>query len=89
MNKLTKEELVQLVTKIYNCEADTEEEIEQLIDIFEQNVPYQNISNLIYGKNNKLTPEEIVEKALAHKPVIIELGGPKYTEDELSRKDKK
>jgi hypothetical protein len=88
MQKLNRQELIEIVTKIYNCEYNTEKEGSNLIDIFRKNVPYQDILELLH-KNAHLTPEELVEKALAHKPVIIELGGPKYTEDELSRKDKK
>jgi hypothetical protein len=91
MKKLTKEELLEVVTKLYNVDYDTEEEGDELMDLFKENIPYQDIIyELMYSKQNEhLTPEEIVEKALAYKPVIIELGGPKYSEAELQRKDKK
>ena len=90
MNKLTKEELIQLVTKICNIEYNTDDELDAALHQFEQNVPHDNVTKLIFGMDNEdLTPEEIVEKALAHKPFIIELGGPKYTEEELTHKGKK
>lgn len=69
-NKLTKEELVQLVRKIANCEG-TEEEIEEWMDILEENVPHPEISDLIFYPDEEMTPEEIVEKALSYKPINL------------------
>ena len=89
MQKLNRQELIEVVTKICNGEYDNEKQRSELMRIFENNVPYQDVYFLIHEYYDKLTPEGIVEKALAHKPFIIELGGPKYTEEELSRKDKK
>jgi hypothetical protein len=88
MKKLSKQELIEVVTKIRNVEYETEEEGAELMYIFEQNVPFQDLYELKH-QNPDLTPEELVEKALAHKPFIIELGGPKYTEEELTHKGKK
>jgi hypothetical protein len=89
IKKLTKQELIELVTKIYNFECKTERERSELMQLFAANVPHDNVYELVFGNNATLTPEEVVEKALAHKPVIIELGGPKYTEEELTHKGKK
>ena len=88
MKKLTKEQLIELVAKIYSCECDTEEERSKLRQTFEANVPYQDVWQLFH-QNADSTPEEIVEKALAHKPVIIELGGPIYSKNDDNNKDKK
>ena len=74
--KLNKLELIKLVTKICICEYKTEKEGDKLIDEFEKNVPSQDILRLLH-RYGELTPEEIVEKALAHKPFVIHLGGPK------------
>lgn len=68
-NKLTKEELVQLVRKIANCEG-TEEEIEEWMDILEENVPHPEISDLIFYPDEEMTPEEIVEKP-SYKPINL------------------
>ena len=87
MKKLSKQELIELVTKIRNVDFKTEEEGDELIELFEYNIIHPEGYGLIFHHKPRLTPEEIVEKALAYKP--IELGGPKYTEEELSRKDKK
>ncbi|OAI50585.1 hypothetical protein AYO37_00185 [Opitutia bacterium SCGC AG-212-L18] len=71
MNKLSKNELINLVQKIRALEFDTEKELEELLDKFDSNVSRPNASALIYHHEPRLTPEEIVEKALAYKPIIL------------------
>lgn len=78
ISKLTKQELIILANKICHAEYSTEKERSKLIQQFADNVPHNNVYSLIFSKENEhLTPEEIVEKALAHKPFVIHLGGPK------------
>ena len=64
--KLTREELINLVNKIVECEG-SEEEIDEMIDMVKKNVPYPDISDLIYWNEEELTPEQIVDKALEYK----------------------
>ena len=71
MQKMTKTELIQLVTKICNAEFETEKELESLLMKFKFNVADPEAANLIYYHKPELTPEEIVEKALAYKPIIL------------------
>lgn len=66
--KLTREELINLVNKIVECEG-SEEEIDEMIDMVKKNVPYPDISDLIYWNEEELTPEQIVDKALEYKPM--------------------
>lgn len=69
-NKLNREELIELVKQI--CEAEgTEEEIDSMIDLLEQNVPHPEVSDLIFWSNEELTAEEIVDRALNYKPIIL------------------
>ncbi len=65
-NKLSREELIILVEKIINCEG-TEEEIDQMIEIVEKNVPHPEVSDLIFWDEEDLSPEQIVDKALNYK----------------------
>ncbi|MGG0738910.1 bacteriocin immunity protein [Niallia taxi] len=65
-NKLSKEELVELVNKIINPLL-SDEEVSDYIDILEKNVPHPAPSDLIFWGDEELTPEQIVEKALAYK----------------------
>ncbi|SDY69996.1 bacteriocin immunity protein [Thermoactinomyces sp. DSM 45892] len=66
----TRDELVEIVRKIMNSEG-TEEELDEMIDLFNQNVPHPEASDLIFWDNRNLTVEEIVEEALNYKPIIL------------------
>jgi hypothetical protein len=69
--KLTKEELIKLVEEIRAVKYRTEEEGEILCDLFDSHFLYPAASSLIYFHKPRLTPEEIVEKALSYKPIIL------------------
>ncbi|QGQ48443.1 bacteriocin immunity protein [Metabacillus sediminilitoris] len=64
--KLSKEELVELVNKICNPKL-SDEEVSEYIDILEDNVPHPAPSDLIFWNDEDLSPEEVVEIALAYK----------------------
>ena len=68
--RLSREELLELVVNICNATFDSEEEYEAALESLEINVPDQEAANLFRQINPELTPEEIVEKALAYKPII-------------------
>ena len=65
---MSKEELIELVDKIMKCEG-TEEEVDNMIDILKKNVIDPEVTNYIFYEEN--TPEEVVNKALAYKPIIL------------------
>ncbi len=65
---MSKEELIELVDKIMKCEG-TEEEVDNMIDILKRNVIDPEVTNYIFYEEN--TPEEVVNKALAYKPIIL------------------
>lgn len=65
---MSKEELIELVEKIMKCEG-TEEEIDNMIAVLKKNVIAPDVTNYIFYEEN--TPEEVVEKALAYKPIIL------------------
>ncbi|MDU2897166.1 MAG: bacteriocin immunity protein [Clostridium sp.] len=68
--RLTREELINLVIKIIECEG-SEEEIDEMIEVVKRNVPYPDISDLIYWSEDELTPEQIIDKALNYKPIQL------------------
>ncbi|APM39450.1 bacteriocin immunity protein [Clostridium kluyveri] len=70
LEKLTREELISLVSKIVECEG-TEEEIDEMIEIVKRNVPHPEVSDLIYWNEEELTPKQIVDIALAYKPIQL------------------
>ena len=78
---MTREELIELAGKIVNCQG-TEEEIDEMSDTFNKNVPHPNGVNLFYYPENynkkkydvpeyNPTIEEVVDKALNYKPIIL------------------
>jgi Colicin immunity protein / pyocin immunity protein len=67
--KMSREELIELVRKIMDAEG-SEEEIDVWLDELERNVPHPEVSDLIFWpKKEPVTPEEVVDEALAYKPV--------------------
>ena len=65
---MTREELVLLVDKIMKCQG-TEKEIDEMIELLEKNITDPEVTNYIFYEEN--TPEEVVDKALAYKPIIL------------------
>ena len=70
--------MIDLVRRIMEADAASEAEHDALIDRFEASVPRPGASALIFwpeqeGFDRELTPEEVVDVALAYRP--IELGG--------------
>ena len=66
--KLSRDELIDLVRKIIDCDGN-EEEIDEMTFLLEQNIVDPEIANYIYYDDR--TPEEIVELALAYKPIQL------------------
>jgi hypothetical protein len=65
---MAREQLIELVKKIANADG-TEKEIDQMIELLEKNVPDPRVSNYIFY--DELSPEAIVDKALAYKPIQL------------------
>ncbi|TAJ06841.1 bacteriocin immunity protein [Marinilabiliaceae bacterium JC017] len=63
---MTRDELIKLVREIMNVKGKTEEQINELIDKLEKNVPHPSVTDLIYYDD--LSAEEIVDKALSYRP---------------------
>ena len=68
----SKDDLIELVRKIIECEG-TEEEIDNWLQEVKSSVNHPAVSDLIfYPENDDILPEEIVEVALSYQP--LELG---------------
>ena len=68
--KLSKEELIELVEKICNV-CGNEEQLDKWIEIIEKETGCLEVSDYIYWEEEKLSPKEIVEKALSYKPILL------------------
>jgi hypothetical protein len=71
IKKLNKQELIELVKKISNADFDSEEEGVELRYLLRSNVLDPYITDYIFSNQYDLTAEEIVEKALSYKPIIL------------------
>lgn len=67
---IAKNQLIGLVKLIISADG-TEDQINEWIKILEDNVPDPNVSGLIFHSKEELTAEEVVEKALAYRPIIL------------------
>lgn len=66
---MTKEELIWLAKNIMNAIGKDEEDNNEMLLRFLDNVPNPNASDLFFSlEYDGLTAEEIVEKALSYKP---------------------
>lgn len=65
---MTREELILLVDKIMKCQG-SEKEIDEMMELLEKNVIDPEVSNYIFYEENTL--EEVIDKALAYKPIIL------------------
>jgi len=79
---MTREELIELGKKIVSAEG-TEEQLNEWMDVFGENVPHPNGAALFYWPENynarkddisKYNPsvEEVVDKALSYKPIQLQ-----------------
>lgn len=70
MTEVTRIELIEWVRKLMNAEG-TEAELDDMLNDLQQQLPYAEISNLIYWDDRDLSPEQIVEEALAARPIQL------------------
>lgn len=71
-SKLSRVELIELVRRVMSAD-DTEEDIQQMLSTVEANVPHPEVSNLIfYPNSDDPTPEQVVEEALAYRPIVLD-----------------
>lgn len=69
MKLLTREQIIDIVTKQKNCDYSNEKEADNALAELENGVIDPNISDYIFW--DELTPEEIADKALSYKPIEL------------------
>ena len=78
---MNREELIDIGYKIFESKG-TEEEIDEMIELFDKNVPHPSGANLFFYPENynarrddlsKYNPsvEEVVDQCLNYKPIIL------------------
>ena len=69
-NALTREKLIELITRLSEGHG-TEQEDNEWLMLIEANVPAPAVSDLIFYSEPSLSPEEILEEALSYKPILL------------------
>ena len=67
--KLNKEQVISLIEKIQNSE-ETEQEVDDMIELLKKNVLDPNVSNLIFWSEEEYSAEQIYEMAMSYKPIV-------------------
>lgn len=70
LGELSRDELVGLVEQVMQCSGE-EWEMDIWLDMITSSVADPSISNYIFWSDEDLSAEEIVDKALAYKPIIL------------------
>ncbi len=72
MSELSRDELIKLVTRLMNPQpGEKDEEHERLAAEIAAAVPDPRIIDYIFQDATPKTPEEIVDKALAYRPIEL------------------
>ncbi len=65
----SREEIIGLIKEITDVSGKTEEQIDSLIENLEKGVTDPQISDYIFWSD--MTPEEIANKVLSYKPILL------------------
>ncbi len=65
----SREEIIGLIKEITDVSGKTEEQIDSLIENLEKGVTDPQISDYIFWSD--MTPEEIADKVLKYKPILL------------------
>ncbi|MEU9447309.1 bacteriocin immunity protein [Streptomyces sasae] len=66
----TREELIQMVQQLIDARLPEAEE-DALVEELKQSVPHPRVTDLIYYSDRDLTAEEVVDQALAYRPIEL------------------
>ncbi|MDO3680349.1 e9imm peptide [Paenibacillus ehimensis] len=70
LGELSREELIGLVEQVMQCSGE-EWEMDIWLDMITSSVADPSISDYIFWSHEDLSAEEIVDKALAYKPILL------------------
>lgn len=70
MEKITRKEMIDMVTKIRMGEGSDEEVAKWIMQI-EQSVPHPEVLSVITRNKEGLSVEQIVDKLLNYKPIVL------------------
>ena len=69
MQKLSREQIIEIIKRLQACDYKTEEEADRALAELKNGVADPNISDYIFFED--LTAEEAADKALSYRPVLL------------------
>ncbi|GAA2091179.1 hypothetical protein GCM10009801_56690 [Streptomyces albiaxialis] len=66
-----RDELIALVRALATGALGTEAEEDAALDTLRARVPHPRVADLVFHRDPPLTPEEIVDRAMAYRPVVL------------------
>ena len=70
MARKSREELIHMVQQLIDADLPEEEE-DRLVEELKASVLHPRVTDLIYYNTSKLTAEEVVDRALAYRPIEL------------------
>lgn len=70
MRNKSREELIRMVQQLIDADLPEDEE-DRLVEELKLSVLHPRVTDLIYYNSPKLTAEEVVDRALAYRPVEL------------------
>lgn len=74
-HRLSRDELIDLVRRAMSAEGRTQEEADDLVDVFVASVPHPEAGDLIFYPRQHFgrepTTEEVVDRALSYRPIAL------------------
>lgn len=67
---LSRAELIEVVRLLLTAEG-SEQELDELENLLQRSVPHPEVSDLLYYPDCEMTPEEIVDRALAYSAIRL------------------
>ncbi|MFD1886772.1 hypothetical protein [Paenibacillus wenxiniae] len=67
---LSRTELIELVQRILDGEG-SEQQQDEWLDLLIRQVPHPEVSNLIFWNDEDWTAAQIVDEALAYRPIVL------------------
>lgn len=72
MEKLSRGEIIELINRLTNPQpGDTDSDRDRLMQQIADSVPDPHVSDYIFWDRTGMTAEQIVDKALAYKPIAL------------------
>jgi hypothetical protein len=68
---LNRDQLVALVQRLLRADDHDDEECDQILTTLQEQVSDPQISDYIFWPDREMTAEDIIDRALAHQPIIL------------------